>query len=341
MVIGIITILSAIVIIAINPARQFAKARNAQRRSDVRELANAVDQNRASNNGILNPLITTQAKIIGTTSNANYINLGSILVPGFLTSIPTDPISGTQEDTKYIIYRAPNDRAVIVAENSELNEIITSTGTHNPVLGFNGGNQYVQIPHNAGLDIGTGDFSLAVWVQASPGGYQSIFTRDVAGAGGGLILDLFTGSGVPMAWVGGSFSASSTSVTDGLWHHIVITRTSGTLQYYIDAVPDTSASAPGSINQLNSNAIVIGGKPGVSYPFNGKVDDLRFYNRAISPTEVQNLFMARGVTHASSVFAGMLGYWPLDEGVGTTVNDWSGVNGIGTASGGPTWSERN
>src|SRR3989344_8814112 len=51
-VIGIIAILAAIVIVAINPARQFAQARNTQRESDVSTILNAIGQNMVDNKGV-------------------------------------------------------------------------------------------------------------------------------------------------------------------------------------------------------------------------------------------------------------------------------------------------
>ena len=51
-VIGIIAILAAIVVVAVNPARQFAEARNSQRQSNVESILNAVGQNIADNKGI-------------------------------------------------------------------------------------------------------------------------------------------------------------------------------------------------------------------------------------------------------------------------------------------------
>ena len=67
-VIGIIAILAAVVIIAINPARQFAQARNTQRWSNVNTILNAVGQNMADNKGLFecNGTITS----IPTTTTA-------------------------------------------------------------------------------------------------------------------------------------------------------------------------------------------------------------------------------------------------------------------------------
>src|ERR1035437_8561087 len=51
--IGILAVLLAITLIAINPARQFSEAPHTKRRSDVKALLNAVDHDMADNKGSL------------------------------------------------------------------------------------------------------------------------------------------------------------------------------------------------------------------------------------------------------------------------------------------------
>src|SRR5580704_10188579 len=60
-VIGILAILLAITLIAINPARQFGQANDTKRKSDVTAILNAVDQYQASNTGNLPTDITAMA----------------------------------------------------------------------------------------------------------------------------------------------------------------------------------------------------------------------------------------------------------------------------------------
>lgn len=102
-VIGVIAILASIVVVALNPSRQFAQARNTQRESDVATILNAVGQNIADNKGTFTcagVTIDGTATTIGTGAT----NLTSCLVPTYIPStIPFDPDGGTAADTKYTI----------------------------------------------------------------------------------------------------------------------------------------------------------------------------------------------------------------------------------------------
>jgi prepilin-type N-terminal cleavage/methylation domain-containing protein len=122
-VIGIIGILAAVVLVAVNPGRQFASARDTQRRADLYSVTNAVYQYATEHNGNLPqdavsslPVITTTPTHIGTGG----VNLAPFLVPTYIAAIPADPVGGTQADTMYTIYLDANGR-VVASASSELN----------------------------------------------------------------------------------------------------------------------------------------------------------------------------------------------------------------------------
>jgi len=117
-VIGIIGILAAVVLVAVNPARQFASARDTQRKSDLYAMTQAVYQYAVENNGNLPVEITQTPTNVG--SGANLINLEPILSPRYIAAIPVDPSTGTTTDTQYIIFRDTNGR-VVASAASELN----------------------------------------------------------------------------------------------------------------------------------------------------------------------------------------------------------------------------
>lgn len=117
-VIGIIGILAAVVLVAVNPARQFANARDTQRRADLYGLTNAIYQYATENNGNIPAVITTTPTQIGT--GVGLVDLTAALVPTYIAAIPHDPTNGTDANTLYTIYRDVNNRIVATA-SSELN----------------------------------------------------------------------------------------------------------------------------------------------------------------------------------------------------------------------------
>ncbi len=130
-VIGIIAILAAIVIVAVNPARQFAQARNTTRRSDTNAILNAIHQYAAdANNGVLPTSIplTTPDQICmkisgGSESCTGLIDL-NMIAPTYVTKIPKDPSQGAGEDSGYTVVKDANNRVKVAAPLAELSVTI-------------------------------------------------------------------------------------------------------------------------------------------------------------------------------------------------------------------------
>lgn len=108
-VIGLIALLAGVVIIAINPARQFAQGRNSQRVSNVNAILNAIGQNIADNKGIFTcdtatypgAIIDGTIRVIklNTAATVGESNLRPCIVPTYISEIPVDP--GAQDATTY------------------------------------------------------------------------------------------------------------------------------------------------------------------------------------------------------------------------------------------------
>ena len=97
-VIGILAILLAITLIAINPARQFGQANDTKRRSDVTAILNAIGQYGASNGGNLPGEIAALAA--GTPDlldSVGFPNLCDQLVDEYLPALPKDPSANDQD----------------------------------------------------------------------------------------------------------------------------------------------------------------------------------------------------------------------------------------------------
>jgi type IV pilus assembly protein PilA len=132
-VIGIIAILASVVIVALNPARQFAQARNTQRSANINAILNAIGQNIADNRGNwtcgAGALPTSATKM---ASSGGY-DIASCLVTTYLPSMPFDPsasgaswTSTSSYDTGYEVVRdATSGRVTVSAPAQELGQVIS------------------------------------------------------------------------------------------------------------------------------------------------------------------------------------------------------------------------
>jgi type IV pilus assembly protein PilA len=123
-VIGILAILLAITLIAINPARQFQQANDTRRRSDILQILNAVHQYVAENKGNLPTVITTTATEIGGA--AGQIDLCPDIMGAtgkYIPALPTDPSLNIPNVTAcnatyhlgYLIVKDTNGRITVSA----------------------------------------------------------------------------------------------------------------------------------------------------------------------------------------------------------------------------------
>jgi len=147
-VIGIMAVLATIVIIAINPAKQFAQARNADRTAGVEAILNAVGQRLADNKGVFegkfnvgdDPTTTTTVEgtdyfcgkipsntatpVVFTSIDTSNEVVGNIdkesgklgcLVPTYISALPKDPTWAIGTNTLYTINKNSTGRISVCA----------------------------------------------------------------------------------------------------------------------------------------------------------------------------------------------------------------------------------
>ena len=138
-VIGILAVLLAITLIAINPAKQFSQANNTKRRSDVNAILNAVDQYAADNKGALPTGIsacTLAAPCV--IEQTGGVDVCAALVTKYLAALPVDPLTNngtpvtdctSAYNTNYTIYQASgtDKRVTVTAPAAELGDVISVT----------------------------------------------------------------------------------------------------------------------------------------------------------------------------------------------------------------------
>lgn len=122
-VIGIIAVLAAVVIIAINPARQFAQARNTQRWSNVNTFLNAVGQRLADNKGVFETGCAAGAiPTVATNMADDGYDIAPCIIPTYISTLPFDPsasgahfTSNADYDTGYTVMKDATTGRIIVS----------------------------------------------------------------------------------------------------------------------------------------------------------------------------------------------------------------------------------
>ena len=118
-VIGIIAILATIVLVAVNPTRQFKLARDTQRTSNVNALLNAIHQNISEHKGLfvcngIQRELPVVPRIVQSASSSpeSEGNIADCLVPDYISSLPYDPLlsqahfnSNNDYYTGYVVYK--------------------------------------------------------------------------------------------------------------------------------------------------------------------------------------------------------------------------------------------
>lgn len=153
-----------------------------------------------------------------------------------------------------------------------------------------------------GLNI-TGSISLAAWVNSTSRAsqYHTFLSK---GSVGGYILRINNNTKYVMYLkLGGTLRAveSATSVTHGSWKFIVGTYDGTTMRIYIDGTEDNTATFSGAIGTTADSFAV--GKDvtsgGANVRMDGALDEVAVWSRALSPTEITELYNSgNGLSYA-------------------------------------------
>lgn len=178
-------------------------------------------------------------------------------------------------------------------------------------LFFNGTSDYVNIGQPSNLKFGSGDFSYVAWIKtSSTGTFKIIFGESNNNTAERYIFKNNTNK---LAFFvrdisGNSISIASTaSISDNKWHHIVGTRIGINAYLYLDGILVANNSNGILANTDTSPAanIQIGQRDAVGSNLNwsGNIDDVLAYNRGLSSSEVLQLY-----NYTSSLYDPTLNY---------------------------------
>lgn len=211
---------------------------------------------------------------------------------------------------------------------------VPATGNPGNGLSFNAAGRY-EAPHSASLNVGN-NMSVELWNKPTAlGGLQVPLIK---WASGNYWMVRWDGNNI--TFIPHASSPVATYLTtgqNGVWSHIVGTYDGVTVRLYFNGTEVDNKAWAGGTNQ-NTNPVGIGGINTVgTQEFLGVIDEVRVYNRTLSPTEVSDRYNG-GTGLYGYAETGLVAGWHLDESSGTIAADYSGnSNTASKATGTQTW----
>ncbi|RLC33225.1 hypothetical protein DRH14_05240, partial [Candidatus Shapirobacteria bacterium] len=179
------------------------------------------------------------------------------------------------------------------------------TGVKQKCYTFTSANsEYIELPYSSDFDVGTGDFTLAFWFKTSTSERQTFFhlsSSKTGDAGSLWVRTEPTNSRIRALIDGGSTYedvVSTSDKIDGNWHHVVFLRDSGTTYLYIDGLEIDSASSSLSISRNGTDKEYIGCLDGTANFMDGQIDEVMFWDRALTSTEIANMYASTEPTYS-------------------------------------------
>lgn len=229
-------------------------------------------------------------------------------------------------------------------------------------LQFDGSNDTVSRTYSSDteLDPGTASFSVSAWFRHSStiSGQDTLLARYTSTGGYKAYMKstgvVCFGIDDDSTWATNSSGSaedeacSTNSFADSKWHYLFAVKNgTSSITLYIDAVQvaqDATLSATGSLSGA-SPALYVGiDADGTSNPWDGFIDEVKYYNQVLTATQIKSNYVSRGTTSGVSarqgentefLSHGLLAYWKMDEaswnGSANEVIDYSGNANHGTS----------
>lgn len=202
---------------------------------------------------------------------------------------------------------------------------------------FSGSQTYLRCPAGSSLNL-TGSLTMSAWINPrsyGEGNYGRIIDKGVGSAARGFTFMLNGTAKAPSYLVYGAAIASGTanSVPLNTWTHVAIVHdpAAGTAEFYVNGQPAGSAAYTRANVDTATDPLYIGIRGyTMDRSFDGQIDGVRMYNRAITPAEMSLLYQ-------EGRDGSMAGLWRLDDLAGTSAADSSGHGNTATLLNTPEW----
>jgi|GEM_PF-2454178 len=173
-------------------------------------------------------------------------------------------------------------------------------GQKNYSLFFDGNGDYVTMGHEEALDFGPEEsFTLSAWAKLndSINNYRAILSKASNSSVDGYILRHCQNGNLGMMIEASDNATEASAVAnqdyrDNQWHHLVgvINRTENTNTVYVDGLQKAQVDISLIGDLRNSYYFNVGATNNGNNSFYGSIDEARVYNKALSATEIQELY---------------------------------------------------
>jgi len=202
---------------------------------------------------------------------------------------------------------------------------------------FNGGGA-VDVPNSASLQALSGNAAMTaeLWIYqtASPGIMHYFGKRSGCGSGGNQMQLAYDSRGLHF-W-GTSVVFSGMHLPLFQWQHVAVTCDGTILRIYVNGV--LRGSTAGTLGPANNVPLRIGASGSCGNSTHGMIDELTFYNRALSQAEIQEIIAADnlGKCRDMVVISPKKASWKYLEDGSDQGTNWVKTNFVDTAwSSGP------
>ncbi|GJM24534.1 MAG: hypothetical protein DHS20C16_09490 [Phycisphaerae bacterium] len=179
-------------------------------------------------------------------------------------------------------------------------------GVVGTAYGFDGSNDYIELPHNSSLMLSSGTISF--WFSTTqPSSTMGLFSKDASGYVNGGHVHIYTESSrvkIRLQSDSASYTIQSGTIATKTTYHVVLTFGTSGMKLYMNGSEVDSDSYQGGLGSSsggsgNTEPFVLGantwgsGSGSVSplqSHFSGTIDDVRVYDDALSAKQITNLY---------------------------------------------------
>lgn len=214
---------------------------------------------------------------------------------------------------------------------------------HNYVIDMDGSNDYVSVASNTAFEPDA--FTIQTWVNldAEAGGTTRYFvyrhkTWYIGMTSGGATFIGAVRDNNNSNWQ--EPESTTNPDPDGGWYHIVLTFASSVSRLYVNGSQENVVSSSGYATNEQTTPVSIGAKynDGDSNNYDGQIDNVAFWNEALTANEITALYNSGSPLDASSnsgnytSSSGLVSYYKFNKNANSETGSYNG-----SASGSPTY----